>query len=197
MATKQSVAGEGRATYLAPMRRITLLLLLASPLAILLFGWPAAAQPAPTPRKLGQFQAWTAATHIEAGQKICYAFAYASRAEGVPNRPLTQVLLTVTHRSQGRDAVVLRSGYSYQRGAEVKLLVGPTEFNFFTNGTDAHGRDNTGTVRAFRAGREVLARGPGPNNRGAANDLFSLAGFAQAHEAISQECPATAAPVRR
>lgn len=182
------------------MRRIALLLLLASPLVIPPLSWPAAAQPAPAPRKLEQFQAWTAATHIEAGQKICYAFAYASRAEGVPNRPLTNVLLTVTHRPQGRDAVVLRSGYAYQRGAEVKLTVGATEFNFFTNGTDAHGRDNTGTVRAFRAGREVVAHGPGPNNRGAANDTFPLAGFAQAHEAISRECPVTAptaAPARR
>ncbi len=197
-AARLAVAGEGRATYLAAMR--SLVRLLSLPALVLLLAPPAAAQQAAAPpRKLGQFQNWTAAVHTEAGHKICYAFTRASRAEGVVNRPAAQVLLTVTHRPQGRDAVALRAGYAYARNAEVKVQVGQTEFTFYTSGSDAHGRDGAGTVRALRSGREVLARGPGPNNRGVANDLFPLAGFTQAYDAISRECPAAApaAPARR
>jgi hypothetical protein len=179
------------------MRSLARLLSLLPLLAPALLMVPAAAQQAPAqPRKLGQFQSWTAAVHTEAGQKICYAFARASKAEGVVNRPPNQVLLTVTHRPQGRDAVALRAGYAYPRNAEVKVQVGQTEFTFYTSGTDAHGRDGAAAMRAFRAGREVLARGPGPNNRGMASDTFALAGFAQAYDAISRECPA-ATPARR
>jgi hypothetical protein len=168
-------------------------------LALPMLALPAVAQQAPAqPRRLGQFQSWTAAVHTEAGQKICYAFSRATKAEGVVNRPANQVLLTVTHRPQGRDAVALRAGYAYPRNAEVKVQVGQTEFTFYTSGTDAHARDGAASVRAFRGGREVAARGPGPNNRGVAADTFALAGFAQAYEAISRECPAaTAAPARR
>ncbi len=171
------------------MRRFVLPVSLAALLAL-----PAAAQqPQPGPRKLGQYQGWTAATFSEAGQKICYIFARASRAEGVANRPANQVLLTVTHRPQGRDQVALRAGYPYPRNAEVKVQVGGTEFTFFTNASDAHGRDGAAVVRALRSGREVLARGPGPNGRGTANDAFPLPGFTQAYDAMARECPANAA----
>ena len=177
---------------------LALVLLAPAALAPVLLAPPAAAQQAAAqPRKLGQFQSWTAAVHTEAGQKICYAFTRASKAEGVVNRPASQVLLTVTHRPQGRDAVALRAGYAYPRNAEVRVQVGSNEFTFYTSGSDAHGRDGAAAVRAFRGGREVAARGPGPNNRGNASDSFALAGFAQAYDAISRECPTAAAPARR
>jgi hypothetical protein len=156
---------------------------------------PAVAQQAP--QKLGQFGSWTAASYTEGGHKVCYAFARASKVEGVANRPGQQVLLTVTHRPQGRDQVALRVGYPYPRDAEVKLHVGGTELPFYTAGSDAFSRDGAAAVRAFRGGREVVARGPGPGNRGAAHDVFPLAGFAQAYEAISKECPPAAANTGR
>ena len=46
--------------------------------------------------------------------------------------------------------------------------------------------------RAMRNGREATARGPGPNGRGTATDVFSLSGFGGAYEAISKECPPAA-----
>jgi hypothetical protein len=168
--------------------RSTFPLLLALAFA-LPFAAPAGAQQAQAPRKLGQFQSWTAATYVESGHKVCYAFTRASRAEGVASRQTQQVLLTVTHRPQGRDQVALRAGYTFPRNAEVKVMVGQTELPFFTAGADAFSRDGAAAVRSFRNGREVLARGPGPGNHGAANDLFPLAGFTQAYEAISKECP--------
>ena len=67
---------------------------------------------------MGEFQSWTAATHVENGQKVCYAFTRATRSEGVPNRAANTVLLVVTHRPKGRDQVALQAGYAYPRNAD-------------------------------------------------------------------------------
>ena len=180
---------------------LALVLLAPAALAPMLLAPPAAAQQAAAqPRKLGQFQSWTAAVHTEAGQKICYAFTRASKAEGVTNRAATHVLLTVTHRPQGRDSVAIRIGYIYPRSPDgrdpVGVSVGTAAFPFYTSQDTAFTRENANVVRALRGGRDAVVRGPGPNNRGTATDTFSLAGFAQAYDLISRECPA-AAPARR
>ena len=166
--------------------------------------WPLAeASAQQNPQKIGDFQSWTAATHAEGGQKICYAFTRATRSEGVPNRSPNDVLLVVTHRPKGRDQVALRPGYAYPRNADggdpVRVSVGGTNIGFYTSGASAFARDNRAAVAALRNGREAVARGPLPNGgRGQASDVFSLAGFSAALDAISRECPAQApeAPAR-
>jgi hypothetical protein len=149
------------------------------------------------PQKLGDFQSWTAATHAEGGQKVCYAFTRATRSEGVPNRATNNVMLVVTHRPKGRDQVALQSGYAYPRNADggnpVQVSVGGTNIGFFTAGSSAFARDNRAALAALRNGREAVARGPLPNGgRGQASDAFSLAGFSAALDAIGRECPASA-----
>jgi invasion protein IalB len=166
--------------------------LLAVPAAALPAG-PAAAQQREQPQRLGVHQSWTAATHQENGQKVCYAFARAARSEGGPQNRAT-VTLTVTHRPSGRDQVAVSVGYPYPRQAEAVLTVGTTEFKsygvvqssaFFQNGAQL--------IAAFRSGREAVVRSPGPPGRPGVTDSFPLAGFAAAYEAISRECPAAAA----
>jgi invasion protein IalB len=138
------------------------------------------------PSRLGEHGAWTAATHVEGGQKVCYAFARPARSE--PQRQ--NVMLTVTHRPSQRDAVILTAGHAYPANAGVKVSVGGRDLDFYTAGSAAAARDHAAAVRAFRNGREAVARGPGPNGRGTATDTFSLAGFGAAYDAISRECPA-------
>ena len=161
-------------------------------------GGVAEAQNRATPQRLGSFQSWTAATHQESGQKVCYAFARAARSEGGPQNRQT-VTLTVTHRPGGRDQVAVSVGYPYPRGAEALLSVGAGEFRsygvvqmsaFFQNGAQL--------IHAFRNGREAVVRSPGPPGRAAVTDTFTLNGFSAAYEAISRECPAAtpAAPRR-
>jgi invasion protein IalB len=150
---------------------------------------PALAQRAGQPqgaRRLGEFRDWTAAVLIEAGQKVCYAFTRASRTD--PRRD--NVILTVTHRAQGRDQVALSAGYAYPRNATVTMTVGRTELSFYTSGSSAFARDGRAAVAAFRSGVTAVARGPRADRRGTATDTFSLAGFSAAYEAISRECPA-------
>ncbi|WP_207537686.1 invasion associated locus B family protein [Sabulicella rubraurantiaca] len=156
--------------------------------ALLIAAGPALAQNRPA--ALGEFQSWTAATHQEGGQKVCYAFARARSAEGAGNREARNVMLIVTHRANGRDQVAARVGYSYARGAEPKLSIGSGEFPFYTSGDNAFARDGRAVVTALRGGRDAQLRGPGPNGRGTATDTFPLSGFSAAYEAISRECPA-------
>lgn len=151
-------------------------------------GAPAGARPS----QLGAFQAWTAATHMEGGQKVCYAFTRARNIEGVPGREQNNVMLVVTHRPGSRDQVAFRVGYSFARNAEAKLFVGSSELPFYTSGDTAFARDGRAVVAALRGGREALGRSPGPNGRGQATDTFGLNGFTAAYEAISRECPASA-----
>ena len=162
--------------------------------------WPAAeaaAQGQQPPQKIGDFQSWTAVSHVEGGQKVCYAFTRATRSEGVPNRSANNVLLVVTHRPKGRDQVALQPGYAYPRSADggnpVQVSVGGTKIGFYTSGNSAFARDNKAALAALKNGREAVARGPLPNGgRGQASDTFSLAGFGAALDAISRECPASA-----
>lgn len=164
------------------MRLLPRLALLAAVLIV-----PAAsAQQQTPPRKLGDFQSWIAATYAEGGQKVCYAFAKPSRSDG-PSRQ--GVLLTVTHRPNGRDTVTMSAGYTYPRNAEVVSTVSANELPFYTAGSTAAARDGAAVVRAFRNGREAVLRGPGANGRGTVADTFPLAGFSGAYDAISKECP--------
>jgi invasion protein IalB len=159
--------------------------LLLLPLAL---GSPAAAQQRPAgPQRLGAFGNWTAATYQEGGQKVCYAFTRASKSEGGGSRQ--NVILTVTHRPQGRDQVAMQSGYTYPRNAEVEVAVGATELPFYTNGGSAFAREGAKVVAVLKGGRDAVAKGP-LATRGTATDTFSLSGFSAAYDAISRECPA-------
>jgi hypothetical protein len=101
------------------------------------------------------------------------------------------VILTVTHRTQGRDQVAITAGYAYPRNANVTVAVGNTNLAFYTSGNSAFANDGRGAVAAFRGGANAVARGPRAGGRGTATDTFSLSGFTAAHTAISQECPAS------
>ena len=183
-------------SYAARMRFLALsaLLILTIPAAeAQQAGRPA---PAARPSRLGEYQAWTAASHIEGGQKVCYAFTRARTSDGVPGRDVNNIMLLVTHRQGGRDQVAVRVAYNFARGAEAKLFVGTGEHALFTSADTAFARDGRAVVAALRGGREALSRGPGPNGRGQATDTFALAGFTQAYDAISRECPVPA-PARR
>ena len=98
----------------APMHTRPALLALAvllAPATALAQAKPAPA-PAPAkadgPKSIGTFQDWQAATHTEGGQTVCYALTRAKTAGAVPGRG--EVVLTVTHRPNLRDAVAISAG---------------------------------------------------------------------------------------
>ncbi len=151
----------------------------------------APARPAPaasaTPKQLGKFEDWIAAIHQEGGQRVCYAFTRAQNSTpAIPGRG--DVVLTVTQRTTGRDAVALTAGFAYAPGVEVMVQIDQTGHPFYTAQRSAFARQGVAAVSAMKAGRTVIARSPGPN-KSQVVDTFSLKGFAQAYGAIVKECP--------
>lgn len=142
------------------------------------------------PQRMGTHQAWTAATHQEGGQKVCYAFTRAQRGEGAAAQARQNVTLTVTHRPAGRDQIAVSLGAPLPRQATVEMTVGTNEFSSYgTVQSSAFFQSSGNLIGAFRAGREAVVRSPGPG-RATVTDTFSLSGFTAAYEAISRECPA-------
>jgi hypothetical protein len=147
------------------------------------------AHPVPAaPRAIGKFEDWTAATHLEAGQTVCYAFTRAvASSPPLPGRG--DVVLTVTQRPGGaRDAVAISAGFAYAANAEVGLQVDGTTLPFYTAQRSAFARDGHAAVAAFERGRQAIAKSPGPRNA-AVTDTFNLRGFSPAFAAINKACP--------
>jgi hypothetical protein len=148
---------------------------------------PAAAA-APGPKLIGKFDDWKAATHMEAGQTVCYAFTTA--ASSVP--PIsgrTAVTLTITQRPPGsRDQVAISAGFTYATGANVAVQAETTALEFYTAQRSAFARDGKAAVAIFLKARQVLARSPNPKG-GTVTDQFSLKGFNKAYDAINKACP--------
>jgi len=170
------------------MRTTTVLLALA-------LASPVAAQPthkpvpAPTgPKELGKFEDWIAATHEESGKTVCYAFVRATNsAPTLPGRG--PVVLTVTERPSGRDAVAISAGFGYPKGATVTLQVDTAGLDFYTAQSNAFARDGRAVVAAFHRGAVATARSPGPREGQTVVDTFSLHGFSAAYAAITKACP--------
>lgn len=175
------------APYLASMPRIAPILA-----AFVLVSATVSAQqrPGAQPQRLGTHQAWTAATHQEGGQKVCYAFTRPARSEGA-SQGRGPVTLTVTHRPNGRDQVAVSAGVPFARGAEVVMEIGNQEFrSYATVQSSAFFQGGSQAIAALRGGREAEVRSPAQAGRGAVTDTFSLSGFTAAYNAISSECPA-------
>jgi len=146
----------------------------------------AAASKAAGPKKVGEFGDWTVATHSESGQTVCYAFTRAqSSAPVLPGRG--SVVLTVTERASGRDAVAIEAGFAYPANATVTAQVDQTGLDFYTAGRNAFARDGKAAVAALSKGSRTIVRSPGPKE---VTDTFSLKGFAAAYAAIVKACPA-------
>jgi hypothetical protein len=147
---------------------------------------PPAAKPG-GPQRLGNFDDWTAATHSEAGQLVCYAFTRAqSSAPALPGRG--PVILTVTQRVSGRDAVALEAGFAYPPDAAVTVQADQTNLDFYTHLRAAFARKGHDAVTAFQAAGKAIAHSPGPHDA-TVTDTFSLKGFSAAYAAIGKACP--------
>ena len=164
-------------------------------LLLLLFAGPALAQKPPakppvaaTPKAIGKFDDWQAATHTEGGQTVCYAFTRVQNsAPSVAGRG--DVVLTVTQRPNLRDAVAMRAGFAYAPNAEVQVLADAATLAFYTAQRTAFARDGRAAVAAFQKAGKAVAKSPGPRATAVA-DTFSMRGFGRAYDAINKACPA-------
>jgi hypothetical protein len=167
---------------------LSISLLLALPAATAETNKPASPKhaTADSPKSIGKFDDWTAATHKETGQTVCYAFTRAqSSAPSLPGRG--SVVLTVTQRPSGRDAIAIEAGLAYAPNATVTVQVDQAGLDFYTSGQNAFARDGKAAVTAFGKGTRAIARSTSPKE---VTDTFSLKGFGQAYAAIVKACPA-------
>jgi hypothetical protein len=148
---------------------------------------PAAAATANAPKRSGKFEDWTAATHVEAGQTVCYAFTTA-QSSVPPVSGRGDVNLTVTQRSPSRDAVAISAGFTYPASSVVAVQADTVAMEFYTAQRSAFARDGKVAVQAFLKGKQVLARSPNPKG-GTVTDQFSTKGFTAAYAAINKACP--------
>ncbi len=147
----------------------------------------AAAQRTGGPKPIGHFDDWIAATHQEAGQTVCYAFTRAqSSMPALAGRG--SVVLTVTQRASGRDAVAIEAGFAFAPNATVTVEADQTGLDFYTAQRAAFARNGHAAVTAFQAAARAIARSPGPRDV-RLTDTFSLKGFSAAYAAISKACP--------
>ncbi len=146
---------------------------------------PAAASNAP--KEIAKFDDWTAATHEEGGQTVCYALTRVqSSTPSLPGRG--DVVLTVTERTTVRDTVAIEAGFDYPKDAAVTVQVNQIGSDFFTRDRDAYARDGKAAVAAFQKGERAITRSPGPKGQ-QITDTFSLKGFSAAYAAIVKACP--------
>ncbi len=155
---------------------------------------PARPTPAPAPARtegpkaIGKFDDWIAATNVEAGQTVCYAFTRAQSSQpSMPGRG--DVVLTVTERTTPRDAVAISAGFAYTPNATVAVSVEGTIFDFYTAQRSAFARDGHAAIVDFQRGSKVIAKSPSPKGV-PVSDTFSLSGFSAAYAAIVKACPA-------
>ncbi len=142
-----------------------------------------------TPKLVGKYDDWKVATHVEAGQLVCYMLTQASSSVP-PVSGRGDVTLTVTQRPGAtRDAVAISTGIAYPPNASVAVQADTNAFEFYTAARSAFSRDGHASVVAFQKAKQVLARSPNPKG-GTVTDQFSLKGFNPAYTAMNKACPA-------
>ncbi len=165
------------------MKYLAATLLIALPISAAAAGGPVALGP-----NNGQYGDWTAATYGDGVDKACYAFTKLAHSDtSIPNRG--PVLLTVTERKASRDEVTISAGYTYLKDAKVKLTVGTSKIEFYTQDGDAFTEGGKEAVTAMRKTDIAQAKSTGPVKGVTITDDFSLKGFSDAYAAIIAACP--------
>lgn len=170
------------------MRTSSLLLISGALLPFAAGAAPAKAPDSPPRKSIGTFDDWQAATNVEAGQTVCYAFTRGKNASRkLPGRG--DVVLTVTRRGAAPDAVALNAGFAYGANASVAVQIDKVTVDFYTAQRYAFARDGVAVIGALQKASSAAAKSPVPK---AANviDSFSLKGFKAAYDAINKACPA-------
>ena len=146
------------------------------------------------PAALGHFEDWRAATHVEGGRTVCFAYTRAAKSAPVL-RGRGDVVLTVTERPSSEDAVALSAGFAYPLDASVPVHVsggqlGAGRFDFYTAQRSAFARDGHAVVAELGRQARAVAVSPGPRG-GDVVDTFSLKGFPAALQAARRACAKT------
>jgi tetratricopeptide (TPR) repeat protein len=136
------------------------------------------------PKSLGRFVEWTAAVHQEAGKTVCYAFTRPKNT--VPALSARgPVVLTVTERITGRDAIAVEMGLDVPK---VTVTINGVPIDFYTAGRNAFARDGEAAVSFLENGSQAIVQFVSFDHR-LVTDTYSLEGFSAAYATIRANCP--------
>jgi invasion protein IalB len=170
------------------MRKSSLLLAAGLLVPCVIAAAPAKAPESPARKSIGTFDDWQAATNVEAGQTVCYAFTRGKAASRkLPGRG--DVVLTVTRRGSAQDAVALNAGFVYAANASVAVQIDKLAVDFYTAQRYAFARDGLAVIAALQKASTATAKSP-VSKAADVTDNFSLKGFKLAYDAITKACPA-------
>lgn len=150
------------------------------------------AQAASAPNKLGQFGDWLAYMDKNGTQTVCYMASTPKKDEG-KYKIRGDIYAVVAHRPAEKsfDVFNLVAGYTYQKGAKVKITIEKQTFtNFYTDKDAAwtlSEKDDKALIAAMKKGNSMVVEGT--SSRGTkTKDTYSLKGFSKAYQVISKQC---------
>lgn len=142
--------------------------------------------------RLGDFGDWSAFRAKEGDNFACYVSSIPIKAEG-KYKKRGEIYAFVTHRPADgrRDEVSFFAGYTHKKDSVVKVKIGSTTKELFTQGSSAWVADkqtDQELIQAMIKGSSMIVRGT--SKRGTATkDTYSLRGFTKAYNSINKACP--------
>ncbi len=149
---------------------------------------------AASPKLIGSFKDWDSFQSNEGQSNSCYMRSAPATSEPAGLKR-GEVYLFITHRTGDKtvNEVSIITGYVYKPGSSVTVAIGNKTFELFTDADGAwvdKAEDAAQLVASMRAGARLTVSGT--SSRGTrTTDKYSLAGFSDAHEAISKACGVT------
>jgi len=146
---------------------------------------------AQTPKKIDEKRGWTAYTFKGDGGKVCYMASAPIKQKGkykVRGQPYALVTNRPSKKIKGEVNFI--AGYTFKKGSSVKVSIGKTTFELFTEDDGAWSRDQSSDlqlVNSMKKGNRMIV--VGRSSRGTkTTDTYSLSGFTAMKKRIDKEC---------
>ena len=146
------------------------------------------------PKKLGEWDDWTAYFYQDSQGLVCYMASTPKKDEGKYTKR-GDIYAVITHRPKEKsfDVVNINAGYVYKPESKVEIKIGNKTYDkIFTSGDKAWAvNDNADKeiVEAMKRGSRMIVHGVS-NKDTRTKDTYSLAGFSSAYKAINAKCRA-------
>ena len=141
---------------------------------------------------LGTYDDWSAYTHDDGTEHVCYMASTPTKSQGKYGRR-DDVFLIVTHRQKAKtfDVVNVVAGYTYKSTSKPQLTIDKNKaIPLIRHENTAWAKDaatDQKLVSEMKKGTQAVLLGT--SARGTkTTDTFSLKGFSKAYEAINKEC---------
>lgn len=144
------------------------------------------------PVEIGEYGDWTAYSHKDGKNLICYMASTPKKDEG-KYKKRGDIFAVVTHRPAEKSYNVVNfvAGYTYKENSNVVVKIGTTTFNnLFTSGSNAWTPDaatDKKLVEEMKRGQRMIVEGVSSLGT-KTKDTYSLNGFGAAYKAISAKC---------